>query len=210
MGEVVITGNDVEITEEIAEDLKLFLQQSHGDDVRELAEILNIDISDKTEKSDINDLTKSEQIERYDASKATHICELPDSRCQEIAKQVAQQVDLDSLSDGIPEWETTYTHGGKITQDAEQYQLIIKTERKTGSEEQYFNKIIFTPEDGIKTVWTMTNVMIDWNQRIQLEQQRGEIIKSVISVAVDEDLDIGGSMCDLELTTEYEPSIDQF
>lgn len=215
-GEIVVEGEGVEITEEIAQDLKLFLQKEDGDDMEELAEILNLDISGQTEDSSNGLPTTSGTPQDGTDSGGlptppkAPFCDISDTRCHEIAKKVAEHLEIEVDLSEDSEWGITYISGGKINPDTDNHQIIIKTERQYGDEEQYFHKAIFSPENGLEEVWTITNVMLDWNQRIQLEQHRKEIIKSIISVATDEHIDIGDPMCDLELTTEYGPSIEQF
>jgi hypothetical protein len=207
-GEIVVTGGSVEITKEVAEDLKVFFQESGGDDVEELADILDLNISGELENSSKTVPIPPEHSERE--NQPIQICDISNARCEKIAEQVAKHVDIDINPIDDLEWKITYVSGGEINPDTDHYQIIIKTEQESDNGEQFFHKSMFSPIDGFRKIWTITNVRIDWNQRIKLEQQRGEIIKAIISVAADENLDIGDSMGDLELTTEYDPSIEQF
>jgi hypothetical protein len=199
-GEIVVGDKSVEITEEIAEELKLFLQQEGGDDIEELANILNLNLAEGTANSSSG----------FSKPSRTHICCISDDKCHRIGNQIAERLRTETHPIDQSEWKITCIRGEEMGQTAGKYQIIINIEHKISNKEQYFHKIIFSPESGIEMIWTMTNIMIDWAQRVELEHHRREIIRSIVSVATDENIDIGDPMCDLELITEHSPSVAQF
>lgn len=197
-GEIVVEADSVEITEEIANSLKSFFEETEAadEDIEELVATLNLDLSPSDTTS--NKVTTSSQ---------TTFCDIPDSRCEEIAEEVTKHFEKELNTE---EWDITYVSAGRINDETDQHQIIIKTVHQQGDEVQYFHKAIFYPENGLQTVWTTANIQINWNQRAELENQRGQIIQSIISVTTSEHIDIGEPTSDLTLTTEYGPSIEQF
>ncbi|CCQ35931.1 uncharacterized protein Nmlp_1740 [Natronomonas moolapensis 8.8.11] len=197
-GEIVVEGDSVEITEEIANALESFFEETEAadEDIEELVATLNLDLSPSDTTG--NEVTTSSQ---------TTFCDIPDSRCEEIAEEVTKHFEKELNTE---EWDITYVSAGRINDETDQHQIIIKTVHQQGAEVQYFHKAIFYPENGLQTVWTTANIQINWNQRAELEKQRGQIIQSIISVTTSGYIDIGEPTSDLTLTTEYGPSIEQF
>lgn len=202
VGDIITRNNSVEIPEEVAEDLKTYLQKSGGSDVEELANILELDISNKTERSGFNFSASTLENHRSNDTTSANISDI-----HGIAILVADDINTEIVPTNNAEWEITYINGEKLEEDKI---VIIKIENRHEPNEEFFHRISISPGNRIERITTVTNKKIDWNQRIQLERQRGEIIESFISVTTNENMDIGNPMCNMELSIEYGTSIEQF
>lgn len=199
-GEIVVEKDGVELTKQVADDLKLFFEQTDDvdDEIDELAEILSLDVHINTAERTISPSTPTTQ---------EHIWDIPESRFQDIEEQIKTDVREDRKSEDGASWIINNIEA-EISEfdDIEKGVITIETER-THSRKEYLHIAYFCPVHGFERVVTVADEEINWKKRMDLEQHRQEVISSVITATTEENIHLGDSTAELNLRTESDPPL---
>jgi len=193
-------GDSIELSEADKSALLSFLDSYSGPRINELQEAIGpLEIHTSDTKSENN---------KDDQRPATSFCNMADIQCQELAEKVSQKSSLEYSPESQSKWRVSFVNGGRINPNTDQFQVVVKFSHESG--QQYFHKLMFSPQEGLNTVRTIYRQELNWRQRSELIEQRSTVIKSVISVLTEENIDIGNPMRNIRLNIEHGPSIEQF